>query len=66
MKVKILQDVIIAYGPSRLFMGDTVELPEGVAQPLVIAGQAIELKPEASPKKGKGKASASKKKENIK
>ncbi len=61
MKIKLLQDVIIAYGPSRLFAGDIVDIPSAVAQPLVLNNQAVEFSPEpeiieeAPATKGKGK-----------
>ncbi len=64
MKVKLLQDVIIAHGPTRLFRDDIVDLPSGVAQPLISSGQAIEYEPveQTKAEQPKKKTSAPRKK----
>jgi len=45
MKIKIVQDIIIGYGPQRLFKGDVVDLPETVATGLVANQDALPIDP---------------------
>lgn len=45
MKIKIVQDIIIGYGPQRLFKGDIVDLPETAATGLVANQDALPIDP---------------------
>ncbi len=55
MKIKMVQDEIINFGPQRLFAGQIVELPDAVASSLIASGKAVSLKAEKAKHSKAGK-----------